>query len=61
VPDSVKDQIRGDITSLNEAMTTDDAEKVKEGLERLRTSSMDIGRSIYSQTSSEGAQEVEQQ
>jgi molecular chaperone DnaK (HSP70) len=49
IPDSVKDQIRGDISSLNESLTTDDPSKIKEALERLRTSSMEIGKSIYSQ------------
>jgi molecular chaperone DnaK (HSP70) len=48
IPDSVKTQIRNDITSLNEALTTDDAEKVREALERLRNSSMEIGKAIYS-------------
>ena len=49
LPDSVKEQIRGDINSVNEALTTDDPPKIKEALERLRNSSMEIGKSIYSQ------------
>lgn len=53
IPDSVKDQVRNDISSLNEALTTDDAEKIREGLERLKNSSMEIGKAIYSQQSSE--------
>jgi molecular chaperone DnaK len=53
IPDSVKDQVRGDISSLNEALTTDDADKIKEALERLKNSSMEIGKAIYSQSSSE--------
>ena len=48
VPDSIKDQIRGDITSLNEAITTDDPDKIREALERLKNSSMEIGKAIYS-------------
>jgi hypothetical protein len=48
IPDSVKDQVRGDINSLNEALTTDDAEKIREALERLKNSSMEIGKAIYS-------------
>ena len=48
VPDSIKDQIRGDITSLNEAITTDDPDKIREALERLKNSSMEIGKTIYS-------------
>jgi len=49
IPDSVKDQVRGDINSLNEALTTDDATKIKDALERLKNSSMEIGKAIYSQ------------
>lgn len=55
IPDSVKDQVRGDITGLNEAITTDDAEKIREALEKLKNSSMEIGKAIYSQTNSEGS------
>ena len=57
IPDAIKDQIRGDITNLNEAVTTDDAEKIREAIEKLKNSSMEIGKSIYSQTSSEGNSE----
>lgn len=56
IPDSVKDQVRGDINSLNEALTTDDPEKIREALERLKNSSMEIGKAIYSQANAnEGA------
>merc|ERR1712054_89074 len=37
IPQNIHDQINGDITSLNEAVTTEDPEKIKEALERLRT------------------------
>lgn len=50
IPDSVKDQVRNDIASLNEAVTTEDVEKIKEALERLKNSSMEIGKAIYSQS-----------
>ena len=53
LPQNVVDQIQADITGLNEAMTTDDSEKIKEAIERLRTSGMEIGKAIYSQQSSE--------
>ena len=53
IPDSVKTQVRNDIQSLNEAITTDDAEKIREALERLKNSSMEIGKSIYSQANQE--------
>jgi molecular chaperone DnaK len=59
IPDSVKTQVRTDITSLNEALTTDDAEKIREALERLKTSSMEIGKAIYSQAQSDqGSQQA---
>ena len=54
IPDSVKEQVRNDITSLNEALTTDDGDKIREALDRLKNSSMEIGKAIYSQQSSEG-------
>ena len=50
IPDSVKDQVRGDINSLNESLTTDEPEKIREALERLKNSSMEIGKAIYSQS-----------
>jgi len=49
IPDTVKDQIRGDISAVNEAVTTDDPTRIREALERLRNSSMEIGKAIYSQ------------
>ncbi len=49
IPDTVKDQIRGDISAVNESLTTDDPSKIREALERLRNSSMEIGKAIYSQ------------
>jgi len=57
LPQNVKDQIKGDITSLNEAITTENPEKIKEALERLKNSSMEIGKAIYSQSSSESSTE----
>jgi len=62
IPQNIHDQINGDITSLNEAVTTEDPEKIKEALERLKNSSMEIGKAIYSQTSSDqGEQQQEEQ
>ena len=49
IPQNVKDQINGDITKLNEAITSEDSSKIKEALERLKNSSMEIGKAIYSQ------------
>lgn len=53
IPDNVKEQINGDISALNEAITTENRDNIKQALERLKNSSMEIGKSIYSQTSSE--------
>ena len=70
IPDSVKDQVRGDITAVNEAITTDDAGKIREALEKLKNSSMEIGKAIYAQgnnssdqqaASDESSQQQEQQ
>lgn len=49
LPDSVKDQVRGDISALNEAIVAEDSDKISEALERLKNSSMEIGKAIYSQ------------
>ena len=51
IPQNIKDQINGDITALNEAITTEEPEKIREALERLKNSSMEIGKAIYSQSS----------
>jgi len=45
---------------LNEAITTEDVEKIKEALEKLKNSSMEIGKAIYSQADS-SSQEQEQE
>ena len=47
IPDSVKTQVRNDITALNEAITTDDSTKIREALEKLKNSTMEIGKAIY--------------
>ena len=52
IPQNIKDQINGDITALNESIVTEDIEKIKEALERLKNSSMEIGKAIYAQTDS---------
>lgn len=57
IPDSVKDQVRGDISSLNEAVVSEDSEKISEALERLKNSSMEIGKAIYSQSDDSGSSE----
>lgn len=61
IPQNVKDQINGDVASLNEAITTEDVDKIKEALERLKNSQMEIGKSIYSQQNNEQPQEEQPQ
>jgi len=60
IPQNVKDQVTGDISSLNEAVVAEDAEKIQEALERLKNSSMEIGKAIYSQGDSQGEDQGEQ-
>jgi molecular chaperone DnaK len=57
IPDNIKDQVRGDISSLNEAVVAEDSEKITEALERLKNSSMEIGKAIYSQGDQGGDQQ----
>ena len=38
-------------------MTTEDVDKIKEALERLKNSQMEIGKSIYSQGNTETSEE----
>ena len=49
IPETVKNQVKNDITVLQEALSTDDFEKIKEKLETLKNSSMEIGKAIYAQ------------
>lgn len=63
LPDAVKDQVRGDISGLNEAIVSEDADKISEALEKLKNSSMEIGKAIYANNDSgdsgDNAQEAE--
>lgn len=61
IPDTVKDQVNGDITSLKETMSGEDADSIREALERLKTSSMEIGKSIYAQSEGESTDQQEEQ
>lgn len=49
IPDTIKTQVRNDMQAVTEALSTEDATKIKDALERLKNSSMEIGKSIYSQ------------
>jgi len=60
IPQNVKDQVAADITNLNEAMTTEDADKIREALEKLKEGSMEIGKAIYSQQAADEPQQEQQ-
>ena len=51
LPQDLKDRVRADLNALNEALNSNNAENSKNALEKLRNSSMDIGRTIYQQSS----------
>jgi len=48
IPQNVKDDVKNDISALNEAIVSENSEKISEALERLKNSSMEIGKAIYS-------------
>jgi molecular chaperone DnaK len=54
IPQNVKDQVNGDISSLNEAIVAEDADKINDALERLKNSSLEIGKAIYAQSDDGG-------
>lgn len=60
IPQNVKDQVRADISAVNEAIVSEKADKINEALERLKNTSMEIGKAIYSQSSSDGSSSGEQ-
>ena len=60
VPQNVVDDVNAAISDLNEKITTDDTEAIKESLEELKTKSMEIGKAIYSQSQSEGGEAQEE-
>ena len=57
IPKNIQDQIKGDISSLNEAIVSEDINKITDALERLKNSSMEIGKSMYSQSGSDQSSE----
>jgi len=60
LPDDVKNQVRGDISSLNEAIVSEDADKIQEALEKLKNSSMEIGKAIYANTDGDSNDNTEE-
>lgn len=61
IPANVKEQVQAAVTALNEAITTDNKDTIKEALERLKNTSMEIGKAIYSQQSTDGASGEQEQ
>ena len=61
IPQNVKDQVQGDISSLNEAIVSEDCDKITEALDRLKNSSMEIGKAIYSQTDGDSSENQEEE
>merc|ERR1712127_532467 len=60
LPDSVKDQVRGDISLVNEAIVSEDSDKIAEALEKLKNSSMEIGKAIYANTDGDSNDNTEE-
>lgn len=61
IPQNVKDQVTGDISSLNEAIVSEDSDKIEEALERLKNSSMEIGKAIYAQSDDNASEDQPQE
>jgi len=57
----VKNKVRSDIASLNESLTSNNAETTKTNLENLRNSAMEMGRVIYQSANQNTNQQQEQQ
>jgi molecular chaperone DnaK len=57
----IKDRIRNDINSLNEALNSNNHENTKTSLENMRNSAMEMGRSIYQNAANQGSTEQPQQ
>jgi hypothetical protein len=49
--------VRADISSVNEAIVSENADKISEALEKLKNTSMEIGKAIYSQSNDSGSSE----
>eukprot|EP00831_Metopus_contortus_P080356 TRINITY_DN820_c0_g1_i15.p1 TRINITY_DN820_c0_g1~~TRINITY_DN820_c0_g1_i15.p1 ORF type:complete len:207 (+),score=48.35 TRINITY_DN820_c0_g1_i15:179-799(+) len=47
VPQAVQDQVKENITKVNELRNGEDTTRLKEAIENLKNSAMEIGRSIY--------------
>ena len=49
----IKDRIKADVSSVNEAVSAGNKDTLKDCLEKLRNSAMEMGRSIYQGASQE--------
>merc|ERR1719389_35526 len=56
IPQNIKDQVRGDISEVNEAIVSENSDRIQEALEKLKNTSMEIGKAIYSQGSDESSE-----
>lgn len=57
IPQDVKDRIRADINAVNEAVNSNNLDNMKNAMEKLRNSAMEMGRAIYQQQSSQQQQQ----
>ena len=55
LPQDIKDRIKSDISSVTEANSSSNHEKLKESIEKLRNSAMEMGRSIYQNQSNQSS------
>lgn len=56
IPQNIKDQVRGDISEVNEAIVSENSDRIQEALEKLKNTSMEIGKAIYSQGGDESSE-----
>ena len=61
IPQNVKDDVRKDISALNEAIVAEKVDDIQEALERLKNSSMEIGKAIYSQQNEDSGSSEQQE
>jgi len=61
LPQDLKDRVRADINALNEALASNNLENAKNAIEKFRNSAMDIGRTIYQNSSQQTSNEQTQQ
>ena len=56
----LQDRIRADINAVNDASNSENLENLKECIERLRNSAMEMGKAIYSQANNNTNSNTEQ-